>query len=302
MAKCKLGINNYFAVKRWPEPEEWLKIVKKDLGLSIAQFCLDLLDPHTIEPVRSVQARAVREAAKQAGVTLQSVLTGGVGYHMSLLLGPDLGMRMSALSWFENAAKIAGIFGSDGLGGPLGAVSLKDYFDEERKKYILAWLKEALHHLGAVAKEQGLQYLIWEPNPIRLEWPATMADALRFYDYVNDGAPLPIRYLVDVGHACNWDASGADLDPYAWIARIGKLCPIIHLQQTDGKGDRHWPFTAEFNKIGIIEPKKVLEAIEKAGIKEVYLELEIIPGFEAREDKVIDDLKKSVDYWQKALG
>ncbi len=121
------------------------------------------------------------------------------------------------------------------------------------------------------------------------------------YDFVNDGAPLPIRYLVDVGHACNFEASGEDLDPYAWIRRIGARCPIIHLQQTDGKGDRHWPFTAEFNKIGIIQPKKVLDAIAAAGIQQAYLELEIISAFEAREDQVLDDLRASVEYWRKAM-
>jgi sugar phosphate isomerase/epimerase len=302
MARLELGINNYFAVKRWPEPEEWLGIIKKDLGLSIAQFDLDLLDPHTLEPARTTQSRLIKETADRMGVRIQSVLTGGVGYHMSLLLGPDLGLRLSAQNWFQNAAEMAGVFGSDGVGGPLGALSMKDFHDEERKRYLLGFLRESLHAIGAVAKAKGLKYLIWEANPVRREWPATMADALRMYDYVNEGAPLPVRYLVDVGHACNFEARGEDLDPYRWIERIGKHCPIIHLQQTDGKGDRHWPFTAEFNKMGIIEPKKILEAIDKAGMKEAYLELEIISAFEANEDQVLHDLKASVEYWKKALS
>jgi sugar phosphate isomerase/epimerase len=302
MAKLELGLNNYFAVKRWPEPEEWLRIVKQELGLSVAQFDLDLLDPHTIEPVRGEQARRIRDAAAKAGVRIQSVLTGGVGYHRSLLLHPDQGMRENARDWFQNAARIAGVFGADGVGGPLGAVSAKDFPNKERGSLILASVRESLHAIGSVAKQAGLQYLIWEANPIRREWPATMADARRMYDYVNDGAPLPIRLLIDVGHACNPDARGDDLDPYAWIRKLGKLAPIIHLQQTDGKGDRHWPFTVEFNRIGIIEPQKVLDAVEASGADKVFLELEIIPSFEAREKQVLDDLKASVDYWRKAVG
>ena len=93
----------------------------------------------------------------------------------------------------------------------------------------------------------------------------------------------------------NFEANGDDLDPW-------KLCPIIHLQQTDGKGDRHWPFTDQFNKIGIIQPKKVLDAIAAAGIDSMYLELEIIAAFEARQDQVLEDLKASVDYRRKAFA
>ena len=182
MAKLELGINNYFAVKRWPEPEEWVRIIKKDLGLSIAQFDLDLLDPHTLEPARSIQTRLIKEAADRQGVRIQSVLTGGVGYHMSLLLGPDLGLRLSAQSWFQNAAVMAGEFSADGVGGPLGAFSMKDYHDEARKKYILSFLKESLHAIAAAAKQKGLKYLIVEPNPVRREYPATISDALKMYD------------------------------------------------------------------------------------------------------------------------
>jgi hypothetical protein len=33
VAKVELGINNCFALGRYPEPEEWLRIVKEELGL-----------------------------------------------------------------------------------------------------------------------------------------------------------------------------------------------------------------------------------------------------------------------------
>jgi sugar phosphate isomerase/epimerase len=302
MAELELGINNYFAVKRWPEPEEWLRIVRNDLGLTVAQFDLDLLDPHTIEPVRAAETQRIRDAASKAGVRIQSVLTGGVGYHLSLLLHPDQGMRVSAQDWFQNAARMAGAFGADGVGGPLGAVSTKDFANEDRKRHLLASLRESLHAIGAVARQAGVSYLIWEANPIRREWPATMADAERMYEFVNDAAPLPIRLLIDVGHACNFEARGDDLDPYAWIRKLGRLSPIIHLQQTDGKGDRHWPFTEEFNRVGIIEPKKVLDAVAASGADHVFLELEIIPSFEAREEQVLSDLKASVAYWRKVVA
>jgi len=301
MAKITLGINNYFAVKRWPEPEEWVRIVAKDLGLSTAQFDLDLLDPNTLEPYRGMQAARIRQACEKYGVRVQSTLTGGVGYHMSLLLHPDPGMRVCALDWFQKAVTLSAELKADGTGGPLGALSMKDFADAKRRAHLENCLKDALHSLGAYAKLHGQKYLIWEPSPVRRELPATISDAERLYEFVNDGAPLPVVYLFDVGHVCNFEGSAQDKDPYLWIKRIAKWCPIIHLQQTDGTGDQHWPFTREFNKVGIIDAKKVLEAIDGAGIKEIYLELEIIHAFEANESKVLDDLKETVEYWQKAL-
>ncbi len=49
MAKVELGINNCFAIGRYPEPEEWLRIVKEELGLQHVQFSFDLLDPVIID-------------------------------------------------------------------------------------------------------------------------------------------------------------------------------------------------------------------------------------------------------------
>ncbi len=76
---------------------------------------------------------------------------------------------------------------------------------------------------------------------------------------------------------------------------------MIHVQQTDGKMDRHWPFTRQFNQQGIIHPQKALEAIEQSGAREAILMLEIIHPFETEETQVLDDLKETVEYWKKYL-
>lgn len=302
MAVITLGMNSYFAVRRWPQPEEWLRIIRQELDMTIAQIALDILDPRISEPARSMLVRRTREAAEKHGVYIHSLLTAGISGHMSLLMGPELGVRMDDLHWFEGAIEMAGELSAAAVGGIMGAMSMKDFFNESRKRYLLDFFKEALHHLGHLGRQKGLQYLILEPSPVRREPPAVIDDALRLYDYFNQDAPLPIRMLMDLGHACSVGASGTDLDPYIWIERIGKLCPVIHLQQTDGKGDRHWPFTPEYNRKGIIIAEKVLEAIEKAGMKEVCLIFEISQTFEEDEEQVLDDLKASVEYWRKALA
>ena len=42
--KARLGINTCFAVKRWPEPGDWARIVRDELGLEIVELSLDLID------------------------------------------------------------------------------------------------------------------------------------------------------------------------------------------------------------------------------------------------------------------
>lgn len=41
----EFGINLSFALKRWPEPSAWARIVRDDFGLGLVQFTLDQLDP-----------------------------------------------------------------------------------------------------------------------------------------------------------------------------------------------------------------------------------------------------------------
>ena len=50
MTNIRLGINNAFASKRWPEPMAWSRLIAGDLGLTEVQFSFDLLDPLLPEP------------------------------------------------------------------------------------------------------------------------------------------------------------------------------------------------------------------------------------------------------------
>jgi D-erythrulose 1-phosphate 3-epimerase len=106
---------------------------------------------------------------------------------------------------------------------------------------------------------------------------------------------------LDVGHQCVPGTSGADRDPYAWLERLGARAPVVQLQQTDGRADHHAPFTPETNATGIIEPAKVLAALDRSGAADVALILEIIPPFEQDDDQVREDLRQSATFWRAAL-
>ena len=75
----------------------------------------------------------------------------------------------------------------------------------------------------------------------------------------------------------------------------------MHLQQSDADADHHWPFTAERNAQGRIDAGRVLDALDASGAREVALVLEVIPSFEADDDRVVAELVESIAYWREAL-
>jgi len=299
MTTIKLGMMNCFAVKRWPEPEAWCKIITEDFGLQYAQFSFDLLDPRTLPLIRDKTCSQIAKATKKYNLHLTSAFTGLASYSFSLLLHPDLGMRIDALNWYEQAIKTAAKMGTDGTGGYVGALSMQDFKDESRKKYLMEFLVEALQHLSQIAKEVGQKFLLWEPMPLRREPPWTIDEAKNLYRMVNETAAVPVQFCLDLGHQCTMGVTGKDRNTYEWLRQLAPHSPIIHIQQTDGQGDRHWPFTEEYNCRGVIEPGKVIQAINDSGAEELTLVFEVIHPFEADEEKVLNDLERSVKYWRK---
>jgi hypothetical protein len=302
MASIKLGVNNCFAVKRWPEPQAWAKIIGRDLEVGIAQFSYDLLDPLTSEPLLSFIADETLDACKGNDVLIDTTFTGLIGYSMNLLTHPHLGLRLEALRWYEQAVLLASKLKARGTGGHVASMSVKDFGDEGRRSYLESFLMEGLQYLASIAAREGQRLLLWEPMPLSREQPATIARAKELQARVNRSARLPVKFCIDVGHQCAWDVKGGrDLDPYAWLRELAPESPVIHIQQTDGKGDRHWPFTKEFNDRGIIDAGKLLEAIDASGAKDITLILEVIHASEEKESKVLQDLVESAHYWKEFI-
>ena len=94
----------------------------------------------------------------------------------------------------------------------------------------------------------GLAYLLVE-NLAAAREPSTMA---MIRDLLTDRrvARVPVRLCLDVGHMCVPGTTGDDRDPYAWLRALGRVAPVIQLQQSDAEGDHHWPFTPERNAAG----------------------------------------------------
>ncbi len=302
MSKIILGINNCFAVKRWPEPEEWCRIVAEELKLRYVQFSLDLLDPRVSQPARRKMSEKIKKIAQSYGLEIHTTFPGIVSYSFNQLLHPDVGIRHDALRWCEEAVLTTSEIGARGTGGPLGALSMRDFNTPARKESLIEQLIESLQHLTQLAAFKGQEFFLWEPTPLAREICHSREEARNFHTKVNRGSAVPVSFCLDVGHQCAVDASGKDKDPYAWLKEFAPLSPAIHIQQTDGVSDSHWPFTKEFNKKGIIEPERIVKTIQKYGTDEVYLFLEIIHPFEADEKRVLEDIKESVEYWKRCTN
>ena len=302
MAKINLGVMNCFAVKRWPEPEAWCRIIAETYGVRYVQFSLDLLDPRTLPSVRDKICGQIIQAIKKYDLHLTSTFTGLAAYSFNLLLHPDLGMRMDALDWYEKAIAVTAEMGAEGTGGHLGALSVEDYQRTTRRKYLMDFLIDALGHLSRVAKGAGLRFLLWEPMPCLREQPCTIKEAKKLYERVNKKSAIPVEFCLDLGHQCTVGISDKDRDSYEWLRQLGQCSPFIHIQQTDGQADHHWPFTRKYNERGIIEPPRVIEAINDSGAKEVTLLLEVIHPFEAEEKLVLTELRESVEFWKGYLS
>jgi sugar phosphate isomerase/epimerase len=299
MTAYRLGINTCFAVKRWPRPEDWARIVADELGVDLVQHSLDLVDLDAGDAERTEQAADARGACAAAGLELTSTFTGLIAYSTSLLLHPDTEARRRARDWYERVIEFSVLAGADRASGHVGSLSVADHENPARRTALLAELAGTLRELAATARAAGLDGLLVENMACARE-PATIAEIENLLA-VGDRTRVPIELCLDIGHQCVPGTSGDDRDPYAWLRRLGARAPVVHLQQSDAAGDHHWPFTQEFNAQGRIEAAHVLEAIEASGASEVELILEVIPPFEQDDRQVIADLEASVAHWRDAL-
>jgi len=297
------GLNNVWAMKRFVEPDVWVEIAATKMDVNLIQFSLDLLDPvMTDEVTLKDMISRTNDCCKKYGVTIQSCFTGILAYATNHMLHPSSLMRENAFDWYSKAATVAKMLGAETLGGHIGTFTQKDFNDQQRKENLLSELIERLVSLSRIGKDCGLNTILWEPMPVSREPPSSIQEARTLLTRVNKTSAIPIQLCIDLGHTCNPNASDPrDRDPYRWLSELGSYSPCVHLQQTDGIGDRHWPFTKNYNKVGIIDAGKVISSLDKARAGKTYLYLESIPAFEQDDNQVIQDIVDSVTYWKNYL-
>jgi D-erythrulose 1-phosphate 3-epimerase len=295
--RLELGINTCFAVKRWPRPVDWAPIVADRLKLTLVEHSFDLVG---LGGGASAAAQDLIGATSAAGLRVKSTFTGLAAYSSNMLLSPDSAERRSAKAWFLEAIEFTDRIGGTAMGGHVGAFSVADWRDPDRRRERWGGLQGELHELAREARSRGLEALLVE-NLAAAREPSTMA-MVRDLLTEGDSAHVPIRLALDVGHMCVVGTSGDDRDPYAWLRGLGRAAFEVQLQQSDAAGDHHWPFTAEANRAGRIDADRVIDALGEGGVENLALILEVIPAAEQDDDAVLDGLAASVDYWSEALA
>lgn len=294
----RLGINTGFAVNRYAEPEEWVRIVGDELGLTVIQFTADMLNPDLPAPVLKSQVLRIVAACEQYGTRVTSTFTGAFT-RVNHMAHPDESVRKHWIAWFKRFADISIDLGAHSMGSHFGIFTHRDNNDttrraERRRQNIEGW-----HEVGEYARAKGLQFLSWEPMSISREQGETLIAAKRLQEDVNVGAPIPFKVCLDVDHGDVSSTNTDDTDPYAWLRTFASDSPLIHLKQSQENKGGHWPFTETANAIGRIRPERVFDTLTQNGWPGGDLLLEL--SFREREPSdstVVEVLKESVAYWR----
>ena len=294
----RLGINTGFAVNRYSEPEEWIRIVGDELGLDIVQFTADMLNVDLPSEIIVKQVDRIQRACQVYGVQITSTFTGAFT-RVNHLAHPDKDIRAHWINWFKCFVDLSVDLGCESMGSHFGIFTHKDNNNlkeriNRRKQNIEGW-----HEIALYAKERGLKFLTWEPMSISREQGETIEEARKLQNDVNIDSPLPFKLCLDVDHGDLKSKDPRDIDPYIWLQEFATESPLIHLKQSHINKSGHWPFIAEHNTKGRIQPNKVIKTLIENDVEKVDLFLEL--SFREREptdSTVVEVLKEYVKFWR----
>ncbi|WP_207674647.1 TIM barrel protein [Candidatus Enterococcus moelleringii] len=375
--KIYLVLDNCFALKRWVEPAEWMKITK-EIGFDYVEASFDNEIDFLYAPDSYIEEwfYTLKECEDQYGVKVVNFHTGYQTYR-TIGLAHSNQAYVDGLEniWFKKAIDKLSKRGN-GLGFAFHAVPDNKMKSKAAYRESEDQVRDSLNRLCDYADQVGgTCKLSIEAMYAPHQPPWTIATTKEYLNYNPD-----LYITVDVGHmigqkkfqfpsldeveqavnerkklekpsfvlfsqkACEtWEQLKAkdtvakeeidtfyklileddylyskdarDADPYAWLEELGCYSPIIHLQQTNGISASHAAFTTETNRTGIIEPKKVLQAIkasyekahenllyeEEKKVEAIYLSFEIFSSNTDTTQEIKDRLKETFDYWRQAV-
>ena len=299
MSQVNFGINLSFAVKRWPEPYVWAQIVRETLELDLVQFTFDLIDPWWPEPMRSALTAQVRQAAQAWEISIHSAFVGLANYTYNGLLHPDPAGRRIALEWWKRAIDVAAEVGAQAVGGPLGGMSVTDANDPQQRERRYQELMAMVGHLSEVAASAGLQEILVEPTPLTREFPHTVPQAQQLLADLADHTTVPVRYVLDVGHALYQPLYGPDASLSQWVDGLPQQIGMIHLQNTDFQSDSHWGWPDERGRFDVAG---FAREVQRAHLSDVPVILEVFYPFEMTDQAVLANITSSVKHCIDQLG
>lgn len=291
--KLSLGVNLGFAINKYFEPEVWPKVVR-EMGVDRVQFVADCLNPLLPKEWVDKQIEKTLIYMKEYDVKVTSVFTSAFT-RINHLMHPDSEARELYVLFFKRLFEIGERLGAKSGGSHFGILTFNDYENIDRRNFLIEEGIGNWQRVSKYAADCGFDFIFFEPMSVEREMANTVEDSLYLMNRVNENSVIPMRLVIDIGHAPHPDQR----DPYPWLEKAGKYSPIVHLQQTQFGKSLHWPFTKQYNDQGIITGDKVIECLKKGGATECELILELSHR-EHRdiEPLIIPDHRESIEYWR----
>lgn len=298
--RLTLGLNTCYAVKRWPQPEQWAQVAV-DLGISAIQLSLDLLPlGDSLAPAMRYAERTA-EVAARTGLTVHSAFTGLAAYSSSLLLADDAQDREDAERWYAGMIAVAAAAGASGFGGHVGALSVSAAANPGLRADRIAWELDAMARLAEVAAAEGLDHLQFENLAVTREYGHSVAEAHAIEEALV-GSAVPWRLCLDLGHPPALPPSSGSNDPTRWLEESWRSTPVVQLQQSPWGADHHGPFTPETNAQGAVDRDAVLARMIDWPPEDIPMFFEIIHPHEAPDETVVGDLRQSIEFWREGMA
>jgi sugar phosphate isomerase/epimerase len=296
----RLALSTNPFVNRFAEPSALIRAIAEEVGIGRIQLTHEFINPAWPAPlVRRLTDEMARSCATY-GVEITSLMTGPYG-RLNHFGHPDPEVRQYYVDWFERLADIAADLDCPAIGTQFAILTYRDYDDADRRD---ARMREAVDCWRTVAEHgerRGLKFLFWEPMSVGRELGHTIQAAADLQDRLDrEGFAIPLKAMVDIDHGDVSSSNPVDTDPYEWARAFAARSPILHIKQSSADKGGHWPFDAEHNRGGRIEPEKLLAAIRAGGGgggNELCMEF----AFREREPadrNVIAMSKESVAFWR----
>lgn len=310
----EIGLCLSFCNKRWKNPQALAEFVDS-LGVRLVQFSWDLVNPWWEEGIRDELAGEYARAFRQRRIEITISFSGMAAYAYSSLLSEDERVRKMGMDYLKRAVDMTAAMGIPALGPPAGCmesleglqnigrkkadIEVQDAGKENHRGYVKRGevrkrLVDDLILLSRYGAQKGLKQLYLEPTPVQTEIPCTALEAGILMEQLSGKTQIPVGLVLDWGHVLCPSFNEEPADMNYWLSACKGYVGACHIQQCDGKGDRHWGFTRQ----GIVTPEMIRSVLENPDASGIIHYLEYCPAFETPGEEVIKEIRDSVKYLQ----
>ena len=295
----RLSLNVNPLINRFADVDDLCDTLAEKIHIGHIQLTPEFINPSWPTATIMKRQRQFQRALERNAIMATSMMT-STFTRLNHMGHPDADVRRYYVNWFKTLADISGALGAKGMGSQFAIFTQKDYNDLKRREELIDIVIECWREVAIHAKAAGLSYIFWEPMSVGREFGHTIAECRSFNQRLEAAdLAIPFRMIVDIDHGDVTSSNPDDADPYAWASAFPVESPIIHVKQSSMNKGGHWPFTAQHNKDGRIQPEKLIDTVKRAGGTDTEICMEL--SFREREptdSNVVEMIRESVAHWE----